>query len=595
MAFSPNLLFKIFKTEFTLRVLNSIIYFKVMDNRNMENRISEEIKSLKEQIDEFKKLQQDWEKAKKELKNSEADYRERTQSIYDVIYEIDQGGIFTFVSNSVSRYGYKPGDLVGKHFKVLLHPDDLEKVSREVILPHYLGTVTGDDKSPKLFDERRTGDRMTKYLEVRIITAKKRFDDDFRVVELHAAGRWSADNQEENKFIGSIGIIRDITERKKAEEELKTTYSRIEQLYRNLEEENKRLDELNELKSGFVASASHEIRTPLAVIKESVGLFLDHMSKNLAEEQKSVLTMTKNNIDKLSKMINSLLDASKIEAGKLELFKEKININAVISDVIDEMKLLADKREIRLEKELSQEDIYAFCDKEKISRVLTNLISNALKFNDLGGSIKVKCGKDGREIKIAVSDTGCGISEDDIPKLFDKYSQFGKKKDKDIKGTGLGLSIVKGIIQMHGGDIWVESELGKGSSFYFTLPELTESDLFEDLLGKEISISKTRKSPFSVLVIWFDNRDASSEALQDLESTVEDALRRKNDILYKFNNKLTVILPDTDKKNALVVLARIKEDFISRVDLPKGVSLSDKILTYPGEFKSPEQVVSLII
>ncbi len=566
-----------------------------MRDKSTEDRISDEINSLKEQIDEFRRLQQEWIKAEKELKDSESDYKKRTQSIYDVIYEIDSGGIFTFVSNSIERYGYKPTDLVGKHFKILLHPDDIEKVSREVILPHYLGTVTGDDRSPKLFDERRTGDRMTKYLEIRIIPAKKDNNGDFRIVELHAAGKWSSDKQEESKFIGSIGIIRDITERKKAEEELKSTYSRIEHLYKDLEEENKRLDELNELKSGFVANASHEIRTPLAVIKESVGLFLDHMSKDLAEEQKNVLAMTKNNIDKLAKMVNSLLDASKIEAGKLELDREKVNINAVISEVLAGMELLVDKRDIELIKELPEEEIYIFCDREKITRVLTNLISNALKFTDLGGSIKVECKEDNKELKIIVSDTGCGISKEDIAKLFDKYSQFGKKKDRDIKGTGLGLSIVKGIVDMHGGNIWVESELGKGTKFTFTLPELTEEDLFRDLLDKEISISKTRKSPFSIVILGF-NRDVNDEGLlRQLEDVVNYVLRRKNDVVFRLENRVLVVLPDTDKKNALIVLARLKDEIAKGLSLLAELSLVDGVITYPGEVKNSEQILNLII
>jgi len=561
--------------------------------KNTEDQISNEIESLKRQIDEFKRLQREWKKAEEDLKASEENYKKRAQSIYDVIYEIDSGGIFTFISNSIERYGYIPKDLVGKHFRSLLHPDDIERVSREVILPHYLGTVTGDGKSPKLFDERRTGDRMTKYLEVRIIPKDAQEDKNYRAVELHAAGKWITDDKGKGKFVGSIGVIRDITERKKAEEELKSTYNRIEHLYKELEEENKRLDELSELKSGFVASASHEIRTPLAVIKESVGLFLDHMSKDLAEEQKIVLSMTKTNIDKLAKMVNSLLDASKIEAGKLELDKEEANIKEIILDVVVDMQVLAEKREIILDKCLPQDDVNIFCDKEKIKRVLTNLISNALKFTDLGGSIKVKCNKSSEDARIDVSDNGCGIAAEDIPKLFDKYSQFGKKKDRDIKGTGLGLSIVKGIIETHGGKIWIESELGKGSEFCFTLPRLTKEAMLKDILYKEISVTKTRKSCFAVLSIGFDDDDRDGFLVQKLREAIDDTLRRKNDVVYELNGRIIVILPDTDKRNAFAVLARIKESLNSFIP-ERDFHIKDAVVVYPGEVKGLEELFKKI-
>ena len=564
-----------------------------MKDKSAEGQILSEIESLKRQIDEFKRLQREWKRAEEDLKTSEDNYKKRTQSIYDVIYEIDSGGIFTFVSNSIERYGYEPKDLVGKHFKIFIHSDDIERVSREVILPHYLGTVTGDDESPKLFDERRTGERMTKYLEVKVTPKDVKGDKDHRSVELHAAGKWIKSEKGEGKFVGSIGVIRDITERKQVEKNLKSTYDHIEHLYKELEEENKRLDELNELKSGFVANASHEIRTPLAVIKESVGLFLDHMSKDLAEEQKIVLDMTKNNIDKLARMVNSLLDASKIEAGKLELDKEETNIKDSILDVVVDMRVLAEKRDITISEDLPQDDVDIFCDKEKIKRVLTNLISNALKFTDLGGSIKVKCSNSSEDVRIDVSDTGCGIAEEDIPQLFDKYSQFGKKKDRDIKGTGLGLSIVKGIIEMHGGKIWVESELSKGSKFCFILPRLTKEAMLKDILYKEISVTKTRKSCFAVLSIGFDDDDRDGFLVQKLRKAIDDTLRRKNDVVYELNGRIVVILPDTDKRNAFAVLARIKESLNSFIP-ERDFHIKDAVVVYPGEVKGLEELFKKI-
>ncbi|MDD5614342.1 MAG: ATP-binding protein [Candidatus Omnitrophica bacterium] len=561
-----------------------------MANDNGAEQIFKEIESLKNQIEEFRALKQRWEKSEQVLKQSEEDYKKRTQSIYDVIYEIDSGGVFTFLSNSIEKYGYNPQELIGKHFSYFIHPDDVKKVSRDAVLPHYRGMVTGDENSPKLFDERRSGERMTKYLEIRIMPKDANAQEDYRIVELHSAGRWKTDNSE-NKFVGSIGIIRDVTERKKAEQELKSTYDRVQSLYDSLEQENKRLDELSRLKSGFVANASHEIRTPIAIIKESVELFLDHMSKNLVQEQRNVLAMTRNNIDRLARMVDSLLDASKIEAGKLQLDKTEFDIVKVTEDAALNIKPLADKNGVEIKTKKPELKLPVFCDREKIERVLINLLSNAVKFTPQGGIIEIECLSRQDEIEVSVQDTGCGIAEEDFPKLFDQFTQFGKKKE--VKGTGLGLSITKGIIQMHGGRIWVQSKVGQGSKFYFTLPVLAKKDILRDILAKEISVAKTRKSYFSVLVVEIGSNDKGDFYIQKLKDAVDETLRRKNDIAYQIGSKVAVILPDTDKQNAVTVLARIKERLKS---LTAGVHLDikDTVVIYPSEAKDENDILSKI-
>jgi len=158
--------------------------------------------------------------AESALRKSEAQYRELIQTVPDIIYEVDKEGKFTFVSDAAGQLGYEPRELMGRNFKDLLHRDDYEKVSREIILTEHKGKITGDAGSPKLFDERRTSLRMTKCLEARVVLKNKEAESqDYCYCEIYSWGRWSADVHSKNKeFLGSTGIIRDITERKKSQE-----------------------------------------------------------------------------------------------------------------------------------------------------------------------------------------------------------------------------------------------------------------------------------------------------------------------------------------------------------------------------------------
>ncbi len=236
-----------------------------------------------------------------------------------------------------------------------------------------------------------------------------------------------------------------------------------------------KLKELDNLKNDFVNSVSHELRSPLSAIKGYLDFLLKGTVGPVNEKQHEFLNIIKNNTTRLTNFINSVLDVAKIEAGKLELEKQPGKIQEAIKDVVVLFKPLSDEKGIALNLR-SNEEIPGFnFDSEKIPQVVTNLISNAIKFTPKGGVIKVKADFNTNarnEIKVSVTDTGVGISREDCAKLFNKFVQvsIAKKNLAGQKGTGLGLSIAKGIVELHGGRIWVESELNKGSTFSFTLP-----------------------------------------------------------------------------------------------------------------------------
>ncbi|MDP2923324.1 MAG: ATP-binding protein [Candidatus Omnitrophota bacterium] len=224
-----------------------------------------------------------------------------------------------------------------------------------------------------------------------------------------------------------------------------------------------------EAKSKFTSMVSHELRTPLAAIKTGVKLVLDGLAGGVNAEQKDFLTIVRNNVDRLDRLINNVLDLQKLESGRVELNIKENDINEIIEEIYAAMHLLVEGRGLkfilRLENNLPKPQF----DKDAIAQVLTNLINNAVKFTE-AGDITVNTWQDDKFVHVAVQDTGSGIKNEDIHRLFHAFEQLERKKGKKTEGTGLGLVICKEIIEKHGGRIWAESEFGKGSTFHFTLP-----------------------------------------------------------------------------------------------------------------------------
>ena len=230
--------------------------------------------------------------------------------------------------------------------------------------------------------------------------------------------------------------------------------------------------ELDQLKSNFVASVSHELRTPLVAIEKSITLILSNAAGPISQNQEQFLSIAERNLKRLSLLINDLLDLSKLEAGKMELLRELCSIENMIDEVLKSFETWASTKSIRMEKNIHGpiSDLYA--DPNKINQVLNNLIGNAIKFTPNNGSIIIEASFDNenKEIKVIVQDTGSGIAQGDLKKVFDKFYQAAGKSHSEIIGTGIGLSIAKEIVELHCGRIWAESEQGQGAKFIFTLP-----------------------------------------------------------------------------------------------------------------------------
>lgn len=231
-----------------------------------------------------------------------------------------------------------------------------------------------------------------------------------------------------------------------------------------------KLNELERLKSEFIANVSHEFRTPLTSLKEANNLMLDGIAGRITEKQQRLLGIIREESDKLIKMIHDLLDLSKMEAGMVRYNFAPSDISIMIEKCVDEMRLLAEGKHIDMSINISGRLPIANMDSEKIKQVIINLLSNAVKFTPDGGRITVKGFEDGSSIRVEITDTGIGISKEDMDRIFDKFQQADTIINKKIGGTGLGLSIARHIIDAHKGRIWAESRLGMGSNFIFILP-----------------------------------------------------------------------------------------------------------------------------
>ncbi len=261
--------------------------------------------------------------------------------------------------------------------------------------------------------------------------------------------------------VGFIAITRDITERKQAEE--------VKKYIEQLEQEKVRLQEVDRLKSVFLASVGHELRTPLNSIIGFTSRVLQGMAGEVNEEQRKQLSIVKNSTSNLLSLINDILDISKIEAGKTELSLEEFSLNDVVGEVVETLSPTVSEKGLELLTEVP-EGIILFSDRRRVKQVLMNLASNAVEFTDQG-SVKIAARVPGDgNLEIRVIDTGIGIRKEDMDKLFQPFQQIYVSPTKKYEGTGLGLYLCKKLTDLLGGDISVRSEYGRRSEFTITMP-----------------------------------------------------------------------------------------------------------------------------
>ena len=242
-------------------------------------------------------------------------------------------------------------------------------------------------------------------------------------------------------------------------------------LFREIEEKSKQIEAANRHKSEFLANMSHELRTPLNAIigfSEVLGeRMFGELNEKQAEYTDDILTSGRH----LLSLINEILDLSKVEAGRMELELATFDLPLAIENARTFVRERATKHSIKLDVTVDERLGDFFGDERKIKQILLNLLSNAVKFTPEKGRIGINARQAEGSVEISVSDTGIGISTEDQAKIFEEFRQVGGDYAHKKEGTGLGLTLAKKFVELHGGRIWVQSEVGKGSTFSFTLPE----------------------------------------------------------------------------------------------------------------------------
>lgn len=285
-------------------------------------------------------------------------------------------------------------------------------------------------------------DPVTKEIELRSVN-----DETRRVLQASTA----VIENEDGSTVGVVSVLSDITKQK----------------------------QLDEMKSKFVSNVSHELRTPLLAIEESLSLLLDGVVGEVPPEQGKFLSIAQRNITRLSRLINDLLDVSKLEAGKMDIKPIDFQLNELVHHVAETVRSLAEGHGVRIEEKFPPGAIKIEADPDRLTQVVTNLIGNAIKFTPEGGTIMLEINDQWQDpeisaepcISISVQDAGPGISPEDQERIFRKFEQGSAPMAKHMSSTGLGLTIAKEIVELHGGKIWVESKEGEGSRFFFAVPQ----------------------------------------------------------------------------------------------------------------------------
>ncbi|MBU3113760.1 sensor histidine kinase [Clostridium lacusfryxellense] len=265
-----------------------------------------------------------------------------------------------------------------------------------------------------------------------------------------------------------------------------------------IEGQKKELEKSLKAQEEFLTNISHELKTPLNVIYSTIQLFNMYCKNGSLDQNKdsifSYINSMMQNCYRLSKLINNIVDLSKIEAGFFELSLSNYNIVEIVEEIVNSVAAYTDIKGLNIIFDTDIEERIIACDPEKIERIVLNLISNAIKFSDAGNEIFVNIKDNDKFIEISIKDNGIGIENDQLDIIFNRFKQVDKSLSRNAEGTGIGLSLVKALVEMHQGTIYVESEIGKGSKFTFELPS-------QKVKQEDILISKTIRSKIEDLQV----------------------------------------------------------------------------------------------
>jgi PAS domain S-box-containing protein len=523
--------------------------------------------------------------AEERLIESEEKHRSLLEAMPDICFKISPEGAFTYINKAVEGLGYSADELIGEHFSKLIHPEDLEKVSRFVVLPKYKGIRTGDENAPKLVDERRAGDRMTNNLIFRLIPKEwNEVKEPYCVIglltsygEVTASGHYEKDEETKKKrFLGTVGIIKDITERKRAEDEKAALETQLQQA--------QKMEAIGRLAGGV----AHDMNNVLSAIMGSASVLeteIDPDDHKKADIENILLACRKGR-----DLTRDLLGF----ARKGKYVRESISMNDVVKEALGLLGRTIAKS-ITIKTNLEENLNCTLGDRSQIHHVLMNICINAadamkgrgrLTINTknvfLDKSLATKLGglEPGDYVEVEVIDTGVGMDGETLRMAFEPFFTTKPKGE----GTGLGLSMVYGVMKNHGGVVNIDSEPGKGTAVSMHLPA------FEQVEQPQAAVEAGRPSirPDRGGILLVDDekivRNSAKRLLERLGYTVflaehgEAALK-----IYKKEKErislvlLDLIMPEMNGPTAFKELKKMDSDV--KVLLLSGYPKDEKIET----------------
>lgn len=352
--------------------------------------------------------------AEEVLRASEESFRTLTESTSDWVWEVDVDGVYTYASPKVKDLlGYEPEEVIGKRPFDLMPPEEAKRIAEEF---------------RAIVDSQRPFARLE----------NTNLHKDGRLVVLDTSGEPFFDA--DGRLCGYRGIDRDITERKK----------------------------LDQLKDEFISLVSHELRSPLTVIIGAISTALSEETRLSREEMHQLLQDAAWEADALSHLLGNLLELSRAQADRLFLHAEPVSVENAVQDAVEKVGRQSSAHRFVIELPTGLPSVHA--DPLRLERILYNLLENAVKYSPRGGEIRVLAKPEGDRLVIGIADRGVGISLQDQAKLFGPFQRLEDSRLEGVKGAGLGLLVCRRLVEAHGGRIWVESEPGQGSTFFFTLP-----------------------------------------------------------------------------------------------------------------------------
>jgi PAS domain S-box-containing protein len=365
-------------------------------------------------------------------------YRLLIESVQDyAIFLLDPDGKVASWNAGAKRFkGYNKEEIVGKHFSIFYPQEDVLRHKPERILNEAKKFGRIEDEGWRI---RKDGSR---------------FWADVVVTALY---------DEEGILRGFAKVTRDLTERKQMEDDLVRANT-------ELKHQQEELTILNQVKDEFISLASHQLRTPATGVKQYIGLVLQGFLGELPEKQREVLEKAYASNERQIELINDLLRVAQIDAGKIVLKKAAVNINDLVEDVVAEQRDSFQKRCQQIKVSTPSKPVIAQVDSRRFRMVLDNLVDNASKYTPDKGNINVSLDLIDGYLSIYVSDNGVGIKEEDIDRLFTKFTRIGNMLSDEVGGSGLGLYWANKVVQLHSGYIEVESKVGIGTKFTVIIP-----------------------------------------------------------------------------------------------------------------------------